>query len=616
MKKAIAQVVVGLPIEGPFDYSVPPNLVSQISVGSRVLVSFQTQKIIGFVIGLKSKSRYPQLKEVLSVLDPQPILSEDLLTLTQEFAKYYCCSWGEAIEASLPVAIYKRKKIIEMQLTPDIKKKESQEDNLLLCGRESEGVGSEISKRIGQTLDCKQGVLVLAPEVSLIPSYKKTLELTTKQEVLVLDKRLTSVQELNAWKKIREGKATFVLGSRSAVFAPVKNLGLIVILKEDNFSYKQEQTPLYDARHVALMRAELQKASIIFSSQIPTVERMHLALQKKISLQTISTKLQPSVQIIDLLNYKPKGAGSISLPLQYGIERVLEKREKVLLLMNKKGFGSFGVCSKCGHVLKCKRCDAHLTYLYHLKSVACRYCGYQAPKPQSCPECQSSYLNFKGGGIEKIESEAARFFPTTRIFCYDKETKKIPDRFDILVATQAVLHLCGHIKFSLSAVVAADAELNRLDFQAGYHAFALFQKIKNMTEKQLTIQTTLKDNYCIKSLQDKDPLEFYRQELKLRKELDLPPFKHIIEVRIRGVKQDIVQEQVEQFFNSLDEKNSSKNIEISEPQAAVIEKLRDKYRFVILVKGKSITQMTDLILRTKKEFRRKGKTIITVNVDP
>jgi len=616
MKKAIAQVVVGLPVEGPFDYSVPPDLIPKIFIGSRVLVSFQAQKIIGFVVGFVSKSRYDRLKEILSILDSQPILSQDLLALAKEFSKYYCCSWGEAIEASLPAAVYKRKKTIEINPVPDSAKKEIIKDDLLIYGQEGEEAWTEISKRIKQTLEYKQGVIVLVPEVSLIAFYKRKLQEITTQEILVLDKRLTSVQELNTWKEIRQGKTDLVLGSRSAVFAPIKNLGLIVILKEDNFAYKQEQTPLYDARQVALMRAKQEKACIIFSSSAPTVERIHLALAKKISFQIVTTTTQPSIQIIDLLNYKPKGAGAISLPLQYNIERALEKKEKILLLMNKKGFGSFGVCSKCGHVLKCQRCDVHLTYLYHLKSVTCRYCGHQEPKPQTCPQCQSAYLNFKGGGIEKIESEAARFFPTARIFCYDKEIKKIPNNFDILVATQAILHLCGHIKFSLSAIVQADAELNRLDFQAGYHAFALFQQIKNITEKQLTLQTTLKDNYCIKALQNQDPLSFYRRELKLRKELNLPPFGHIIEVRIRGMKQEVVQAQSENFFNSLVEQNSSKDIEVCEPQADVIEKLRDKYRFVILIKGKAIVPMTELVLKTKKTFRRKGKIIITVNVDP
>lgn len=306
----------------------------------------------------------------------------------------------------------------------------------------------------------------------------------------------------------------------------------------------------------------------------------------------------------------------MSLPVQNAVDKALHNKEKILLLINKKGFSSFGICGHCGHTLKCPRCDVHLTYTYHQKVVYCRYCAHTQDKPAFCPQCQKTYIHFKGGGIEKLESEVARHFPCARIVRYEEKTQAIPHQADIVIATQAVLGLLGKMTFSLSVAMQIDAQLDRPDYKAGYHAFALLSQIGNMTQDRLLIQTRLKNNDCLCAVQAQDPDRFYKQDMKLRKDLNLRPFGHLAEIIIRGTDQDKVAQQAEDFFAILQKQERGKNIDIFEPQAAAMAKLRDQYRFAIVIRGSSATKITDLVRKALKSFRKKAGVLLTVNIDP
>ncbi len=617
MNNKIAQVVVGLPVDGPFDYAIEPSLRDKIFIGQRVIVSFHTKKLIGFVVELKDESPFKKLKSIIKVLDSGPVISSDILKLCYQVSKYYCCSPGEAIETALPRNLKNTQKTIEFSeySKKSISIKESDLEKLLIWDYSGNEFWKIVLKKMRETIDEGQGIIILVPEAARISAIVSQLKKDIKEEIIILDKKLAGTQELKSWLYLKEGKVNIVIGTRSTVFAPVSNLGLIVMLEEDNSSYKQDQSPFYHARDVAIMRADIEKSDFICVAQSPSVEAFYLAKKKLMNIVELKNENQAIVQTIDISNYKPRKNSLISMPLQFSMDKVLQFNGRVLLMMNKKGFSSFGFCSKCQHVLKCPRCDVHLTYLFHSKKVVCRHCNYKIDRPETCPSCHGEYLNFSGLGIEKLESECARIFPSARIACYDKETKEIKKDFDILIATQAVFNLKLKTAFNLVSAVQIDAELNRLDFQAGQKVFSMIMRLRSLSCDKVIIQTRLLDNYCIKAFTAGKLRDFYQAELNLRKEVGFPPFAHMVEIVVRSLKEDSAFIQAENFYERLEERNKEE-IEIIAPQPHLIARLRDQYRFVILLKGKKVEKMIKLIKVTLKEMKRKGQAIITVNVDP
>jgi len=616
MKNKIAQVVVDLPVEGPFDYEIPSSFAVSPVPGHRVLVSFQTKTLIGYVVGLKEKSAFKRLKPIIAVLDKAPVLSPCLLDLARDFSQAYRCSLGEAIATFLPPYFKKTKNEIVF-LSKEEQKKDLQPETLLIHDPSFKEFWPTLFERIHQTIAQGLGMIILVPEterIGLVLDQLKGAGITAS--ISAFGKQGSDKRQAEDWTLIKEGKVNIVVGTRSAIFSPVSSLGLIVVLDENNFSYKQDQSPFYHARHVALMRAQKENAHLIFVARSMSLDLYYLKEKKKLNFIQIPLTDTPCVrQVIDMSNYKYGKSQMISIPLSHAIEKVLLEKGKILLLMNKKGFGSFGLCSKCQHILKCPRCDIPLTFLYESKQVACRYCNYHAPCPSVCPQCHGAYLNFTGMGIEKLESEVSRLFPAARVQTYAKENEVAPCDFDILIATQAVVRLDDSLRFHLTCIVQMDAELNRLDFQAGENTFSLLTHLHAMTIDKFCVQTHLRDNYCLKAFIDSKPDLFYKKELSLRRELTLPPFAHMAEIVVRSVRQDASLQQAELLHKVLTEK-SIKGIEISSVQVLSLARLRDQYRFVIVAKGKSRKALVTLIGKALASVQKTSTVITTVNMIP
>lgn len=616
MNDKIAQVVVGLPIEGPFDYLIEDSQKEKIAIGMRVSISFGQRKLLGFVVGFKKTSSYKKLKSILALIDDFPAISPLILKLTKEFAGYYGCSWGEAIEASLPAALRKSKSAALSCVEDEKKSSGAPGECLLLHDQSREKRWSFLIDTVEKTLSEGKGVLFLVPEVFLVEDvYKRFIE-KFPEGVVILDKKVSAKKELEEWLKIKEGRARIVIGTRSAVFAPVKNLGLIVLYDEENNSYKQEQSPFYHARQVAMWRVAQEGAGLIFASQAPSVETWYLTQKKKIKIVSLKSEWNIPAQIVDMSNYRGRGDSLLSFPLRNGLQKTLEARGKAILFMNRKGFSTTTRCQQCGHTLKCKHCDANLTYLFGKKKMVCRHCSYTITPPSICPQCQGSYLRYTGMGTEKLESEVARLFPQARIGRFDRDSKILPESFDILIATQAILRFKNKLSVSLVGVLRIDTELNRMDFKSGHNVFALLVHLKDMAREKMIIQTGVPDNYSIETAAKMDFKEFYRTEIKFRREIGFPPFQHLTEISLRGPKEDILLGLVTALHNDLVASNKGKGIDILDPQPGIIPKLRDKYRFSILIKGKSQAQVMSLIQKSLKSFKKKSGMIISINVDP
>ena len=614
MSSKVAQIVVGLPVEGPFDYLIPDEFQDKLSVGERVRVSFNRDERVGFVVGLLQKSRFERLKPILSVLDSKAVVSDPLFKLAQEMSRYYGCSLGEAIETMLPNTL-RTFKSFEISPSPENKNETAQiPEKILLHDEGTQQRWDLLFKLIDKNLLEQKGVIFLVPETSQIKEVQAKLKDHFDVPIIVLDKKLTPKRELENWQAVKEGKARITIGTRSSVFAPVPNLGAVILFEEDNFSYKQEQTPYYHAREVALMRCAIEKADCVLVSSSPSAESWYLAQKGQLKLVQFKEDLKNSVQLIDLSNYYKKKFSLISFPLRNIIERALLDKKRMVLFLNQRGFSSMTRCEKCGFTAKCPRCNVNLSYLYSKKKLVCRLCQHTADLPTVCPKCQSSYIKNLGTGIEKLESELSRIFPQAKIERFDKESPKAPEA-DIIIATQAVLRILPKLNPDITAVLKFDSELNRLDFRTSQRVFSTLVHLRQHTKEKLIIQTSHTDNYCLKAVLKADFNLFYKNELKLRKELDFPPFKHLAEISLRGFKEEDVFKQANAFYALLEQK-IKKGIGLIEPHASILPKLRDKFHFTIIVKGKSVTDILKVVKAAQKEFSRKNRVVVTVNIDP
>jgi len=615
-KPKIAKIVVGLPVDGPFDYAIGKDLQNRIAVGQRVRVSFNRRDRVGFVAGVGQRSTFKRLNPVLSLLDAAPALDSRALELAKTFSAYYGCSLGEAIEAYLPAALRRDKLSLSSPPVPvSTKEKNAGEKEMILVHDQTRYKRWPfIVEYIQKIIDAGQSTIVLVPEASFIQETMTVLTKAFACPIVAFEKKLAPKKELAQWEQIKRGDVSIVVGTRSAVFAPLPNLGLIVIDEEENNSYKQEQTPHYHVHEVAQMRSAIDHCHVMFVSSAPSAEIWKEAKRNKWKKIVFEADQCGKVQVIDMTNYNPRKTSILSFPLQNAMQKTLEDGGKIVLFMNRRGFSTRTHCQQCGFIVKCERCNVNLSYLYSKKTMVCRHCNFKRELPKICPQCEGSYLRSTGTGIEKLESETARLYPDARIHRYESESKVFPKSADIIITTQAVFRQHGTWKVPLVAMLNFDAQMHHFDFRSGQKAFSLLVHLRQLASEKLLVQTRMADNYCIKAVKQMNFEKFYREELRSRKELGLPPYKHLVALGLRGRQEDAVFDQSKLLFDRLKEKNS-KGIEVSDPHPDVNPKLRDKYRFTILLKGGSVKSILALVKSVLKGFR-KGKVIITVNVDP
>ncbi len=615
MNPAIAQVVVGLPVEGPFDYSIPENLKEQIAVGQRVRVSFARRISIGYIVGFKEKSSFPKLNPILSLLDSAPTLDQRALQLTKQLSEYYSCSWGEAIEAYLPTPL---RKVKEFNFSLPLKASSlstSSKEITLLHDVSLDKRWPFLIEQIKKRLTNKESVLFLIPEISLAGAIESKLKTSIDAAMIISERPTNDKKDLEHWCKVQDGNAYLCLGTRSAVFTPLSKLGLIIIYDEENGSYKQEQIPHYHVHQVAFMRQELEGCEIIFVSAAPCAETWGEAKKEKWTRVDFSNDQPAAVQMVDMTNYNPQKTSILSFPLQNSIQKILENRGRIILFMNRRGFSTLTRCNQCGFTVKCQRCDVNLTYLYSKKMMVCRHCNFTQELPKLCPSCHGSYLRSMGTGMEKLESELARLYPYAKVSLYDQDTTQFPQMSNIIIATQAILREKENIRADLVAMMNFDAELNRLDFRSAQKAFSLLVHLRLLAKEKFVIQTRMIDSYCFPAISKFDFNLFYNKELVFRKELQLPPYKHLVAINLRGAKEDVVFEQSKILYQSLTAQTPSA-IEVSDLHPDILPKLRDKYRYSIMLKGKSVKGILAFAKKVLKDFKRRGKVILTINVDP
>ena len=668
VKYKYAQVVLGLPVDKPFTYAIPDNLRESIKPGQRVEVPFGRRLLIGYVVGFLNKTQVKKIKPLKSIIGQEPLFDRQMLELTRRVADYYCASWGEVIEAAHPASVRKRKRpISRIQPLPSASQESSQRQEklslspqqrhvlrpiiksirkkshqvFLLHGITASGKTEVYLQAIAEVLAQGRTAIVLVPEISLTPQTEERFKSRFGQTVALMHSHLLASQRAYQWQMVKEGRARIVIGARSAVFAPVKDLGLIVVDEEHETTYKQQDSsPRYHAREVAILRAKLTKAAVILGSATPSLESFYRAKRGQIKLLTLPERVTkrdlPQVNIIDMreeIATRKRRINIFSRAMEVMIDEILRKGEQAILFLNRRGFSTFINCPKCGFVAKCKRCNVSLTYHYATKTLRCHYCNFNIEPPQICPQCNSNYLRYFGLGTEKVESELHRLFPQARISRMDTDvtakrgvhTKILNDfkkgKIDVLVGTQMVAKGLDFPRVSLVGVVSADTALNLPDFRSGERTFNLLTQVggragRGETEGKVAIQTYIPEHYAIVASIRHDYRQFYRREIKSRKELGLPPFAHLVNLTLRSRNQKKVQEAACDLSTKLKKKIRRQDIQVLGPAPAAISRVRGNFRWNVLLKAEETPYLIRLLRRVLKDFKRYKGIQLSVDVDP
>ncbi|MFH1339160.1 MAG: primosomal protein N' [Candidatus Omnitrophota bacterium] len=613
-----AKIVFNLPIDGPFDYYIPPAWEQNLRPGMRARVSFGSRHCFGYVVGKAERTRVKNIKPVLKIIDDVPVLDKALLKLTRQVSDYYACSWGEAIETAIPTSLRKGKRI-ELDLAKKHKTKNKKAKTLLLQDLSRRKVWEIYPEEINKSLSAGEGVIFLTPDRESARLIQKEIrDRLNNVEVGLIHSYLSEKEELKQWLEARSGRTRVVVGTRMAIFAPLANLGLIIIEEEQSPVYKHDAVPHYNAVGVAEIRSGIEKAKLILSSPSPRLETWHRAKRGRIKYILKDAGIPAGqIKLIDMqrVGFIPQRRKlRISISLEDAINQALAREEKVLLFLNRRGFAIFARCQNCDAVLRCPRCNANLILHFKDGILICHRCNYKAQSPRVCPNCNSGYIRYSGLGTEKLESELCRIYPQTEIARLDKDEKTIPAGARILIATESIFKH-PHVMFDLVGVISLDALLNRPDFRAAEKVFDLLLRLACLSSNFLIIQTNFPGHYCFQALSQKNADSFYQTELKLRRESGLPPFNHIIAIKLRGRKEEKVADSAEELFNILNKTSRDKAIKIVSYSSSMPHKRRDRFYEQVLVKTKSVPEAVKFLKKSLSKFRRSG-IIVTVDVDP
>lgn len=824
MNSGLANVSLPLPFDRLFTYSIPTELNESAIPGSRVLVPFGRKFKIGYIVELPESTPLASLKPIQDVLDPKPILNEDLLRLCRWISEYYMAPLGEVLRTATPAGLVgESKRIVRLEREPshstleewrkraprkaaiihtlqerqelsiaqlqrltrfdniyspihelerdkyvsirdllprttirpktenrirlntddltiediqteiqqrvtratkqssvlralveiggnqsipekellratnasrstlaplieaglirvekvpvvreepaDAEKPEDIEltfhqqaalralerslqsgthQTILLHGITGSGKTQVYIEAIHQTLKGGKTAIVLVPEISLTPQIVRRFRRHFSDDVVVFHSRLSDGERYDAWRRAHEGNAAIVIGPRSAIFAPLKDLGLIIVDEEHESSYKQfDSIPRYNARDVAIMRAHFNSAVVLLGSATPSLESYHNALLNKYHLielpERINTYPLPRVHLVNMREERkelrmeqPGSTTSISRLLRDHIRERISRKEGVILLQNRRGFSPFLECLDCGNIEECEECSVTMTYHKTKQHLRCHYCGRIRKTPDVCPQCHGVRLVFQGFGTQRVEEELQRLFPEARIVRMDLDattqkgshtrilTKFETGEYDILLGTQMVAKGLDFDRVTLVGVISADTQLLLPDFRSSEKTFQILTQVagrsgRSTIEGEVIIQTNHPDHYSIVHATRHDFKAFFEEEMKRRTETHWPPLTRLALLEARSRSEHAASMVLDETRTKLSE-SLPKNFIVLGPSPAAIAKVKNYYRFHIIIKAPKQRDPSGKVLREviKRSFPQKfpPHTRLIVDIDP
>lgn len=648
--------------------STVKNFESQI--GKRAEVKFGNRRLTGIIVKLFDElpKDLPydasKIRPIIRVLDEEPLLTSELINLGIWMSNYYLTPIGEILNSMIPSGKretssqdfsftdeFPEQKIVTLS---DEQKKAiesiTSSDNETvkfhyLYGTTGSGK-TEVFLQVAENILKKgKGIIYLVPEIGLTPQVIEAVTMRFGSTVAVLHSGLTPSQKLTEWKRILHKESRIVIGARSAVFAPVPQLGLIIIDEEHDGSYKSNNTPRYHARQIAMYRCSKLAIPLLMGSATPSVESWNSISNGQFECHKLTKRLAggapPKIKIIDL-SKQPSSGQSISQELFEAIEKAVAEKRQAILFLNRRGFNHFFRCSYCGYELKCKNCSVPLTYHKSINRLKCHYCGWSLEAPNSCPQCGSFDVGYSGFGTEFIEAEVKAKFPNARVVRVDTDslTKKgelqekldafKKGEYDIMLGTQMIAKGLNFPNLKVVGIVLADTGLHLPDFRASEKTFALITQVAGRAGRffpdgEVYVQTYNPGAESIYYACNSKVNEFYSSEISTRKLLEFPPFSRLVRLVFRSPNledakstahnaKQILEEQLSELkkkFSSL-----SADVEILGESECPINKIAANYRYHIILKSKNINILQRMTNHLINDFTHPSNVYIETDIDP
>ncbi len=663
------EIILNLPINQGFTYSyIPPeNEKPELApaIGKRAEITFGNKKTEGFIIGMSEDLPEnlgfdpAKIKPVKRIIDKEALFGDELVEIAVWLSRYYLCTLGEAVFSMIPSG--RRESSaggfgFEEEISAEKKNELSQEQELCvneilahvhelpqtphkdlyhyIYGPTGSGKTEVFLSLAEKILESGKGVIYLVPEIGLTGQVVEAVIKRFGKTAAVLHSGLTPSQRLKEWNRIMHKEARVVVGARSAVFAPVPELGLIIIDEEHDGSYKSGNNPRYHARQVAMHRCSNLKIPLVMGSATPSVEAWYGMKKGSIIRHSLTKRLaggaMPHISCIDLKQNPCDGA--ISLPLERQIKSVLEKGHQVILFLNRRGFTHYFSCTSCGYELVCKNCSVPLTYHKIENRLKCHYCGWSTIPPSSCPQCGSVEIGSSGFGTEFIEAETKAKFPSAKIVRLDTDILQNKGellstldafrkgQYDIMLGTQMVAKGLNFPKLELVGVILADAGLHMPDFRASERTFSLITQVagragRYFPDGKVIVQTYSPGQEAILYACKNQIESFYEKELEDRRLLEFPPFSRLLRLVFRSYDKANARQSAIEAAKILAEKKV-KGVEIIGPAECPLERINSSWRFQILLKAASIVPLQGMARSLNEDYSHNQNVYIEYDVDP
>ncbi len=640
----LIEVVFNLPVDRRFTYAVPAGL--EVKAGMRVSAPFGSRRLLGYVVadGTQAPPGISELKEVLRRIDGAPLFGPRELSLAEWLSGMYLCSLGEALAAMLPGG---RREVEgeelaeeledegELQLSDDQARaverlSQAGEGMFYLHGVTGSGKTEVFLRAAASALARGRGVIYLVPEIALTHQVVETFSRRFGPDIAVLHSGLSPSRRLSEWGRLRSGQARLAIGARSAVFAPVRDLGLVVIDEEHEGSYKSGTTPRYHARQVAMHRARAEAAVLVMGSATPSLEAWHSIREGRLPCLRLGSRLAggslPQVSI--------RGLAGESAPLSRAlideIRRTHDAGRQTILFLNRRGFAYFFHCRSCGYEMKCRHCSVALTFHKQRGQMVCHYCGYRSAPIAACPECGSLDVGYSGFGTEKIEEELARLFPDLSVRRIDTDAVRHKGalrsllaefregRIDILVGTQMVAKGLNFPGVKLVGIVLADSGLRLPDFRAAERTFGLIVQVSGRAGRYhpdgiVLVQTYLPGNRTITLAAQGRLEEFYAEELESRRALGFPPYSRLIRVVFRSRSAAKAQQASADFARAL---RTGGGVEALGPAECPLAVIAGNSRTQVLLRAADFGAVHAAARQGLRAFTPPAGVYLEVDVDP
>lgn len=506
----------------------------------------------------------------------------------------------------------------------------------LLFGVTGSGKTEVYMQIIEEVLKRGETAIMLVPEISLTPQMIEQFSNRFGNQIAALHSALSEGEKYDEWRRIARGEASIVIGARSAIFAPLKNIGIIIMDEEHSDSYKQgDKSPRYHARDIAIWRAKYHSCPVLLGSATPSLESMARAekgvYQLLVLKERVNGKSLPNVEIIDMNKEAKNGTSHITNRLLSEVSSCIDRGEQAILFLNRRGFSTFVTCKNCSETIKCPNCDITLTYHKSNRMLRCHYCGYATPLPKVCPHCKEEALSDLGVGTEKIEEELHGLLPNARVLRMDVDTtsrkgahKKMIDAFrnheyDILLGTQIVAKGLDFSDVTLVGVINADTSLNIPDFRSSENTYSLLSQVAGRSGRsqkigKVYIQTFNPNHYAISFVKEHDYLGFYREEMKIRRRLGYPPFYFLCYLKISGKEADYLFQEALKIKRSL-ERNLG-HTTILGPTTLAVFKVNNVYRYGIILKYKREDALYDILIKIQNHYKSNHKLRVDIDFNP